>query len=153
MVIHPREQELIIGTHGRSIYVTELPPLQKVAAASDQRMIAISPTPTTIRHSDRWGTRSAPFRDWYEPNITFRYYLGRKRDAGKDVDIRIQNQDDKTVYSFTDEGVYGFNTVDWNLMVQKLDDAQQRGEYLPKGVYTVIFERGRFKDQVTFEVK
>ncbi|MGM0589535.1 MAG: WD40/YVTN/BNR-like repeat-containing protein [Bacteroidota bacterium] len=153
MVIHPREQELVIGTHGRSIYVTELTPLQKVAAASDQRMIAISPTPTTIRHSDRWGTRSAPFRDWYEPNITFRYYLGRKRDAGKDVDIRIQDQDDKTVYSVTDDGVYGFNTVDWNLMVQKLDDAQQRGEYLPKGVYTVIFERGRFEDQVTFEIK
>jgi photosystem II stability/assembly factor-like uncharacterized protein len=150
MVIHPREQELVIGTHGRSVYVADLSLIQELQGRSDQRMVAFQPK--DVRYSNRWGQRSAPFRDWNEPNVTFRYYVGRDRDEGKTVTISVINKEGDEVAELTDEALHGFNAFDWNLRIGDSNEKDKNGIYLDPGTYTVTFKRGRFKDSVELNI-
>ncbi len=61
LVIHPREKELVVGTHGRSIYIADVQQLQAVnqeILASHLKLFPIE----KLRYSSRWG-RNSWFRD------------------------------------------------------------------------------------------
>lgn len=59
LIVHPRENELVLGTHGRSVFVTNVAPLQATDAeiqAADLHVYAID----EIKHKGSWNSR--PFR-------------------------------------------------------------------------------------------
>ena len=63
-VVHPRDRDLVVGTHGRSIYVADVEALQRltpeVLAADSLRLFGIE----SVHHSERWGSRGWT---WDEP--------------------------------------------------------------------------------------
>lgn len=148
MVVHPRELELIVGTHGRSIYVTDLKPIHKVSQNIGRTIVGIEPKP--IRHSSRWGSQSVAYRDIYEPNITLLYWIGDKKTKNKSIGISVKNSDGKVIAKLNDNGSYGFNAFDWNL---RINNPQNNAEYLDKGTYTITFTVNKQTEEVTFEVK
>ena len=56
IVIHPRENDLVVGTHGRGAFVTDITPLQQLTAevlAQDYHLFA--PEPKGYRVESGWG--------------------------------------------------------------------------------------------------
>src|SRR5262249_37741747 len=47
LVVHPRERELVVATHGRSIYIVDIAPLQELSATkklANSHLFEIRPT-------------------------------------------------------------------------------------------------------------
>ncbi|MBN2731812.1 MAG: hypothetical protein JXR26_05195 [Balneolaceae bacterium] len=144
MTVHPRDLELVIGTHGRSIYVTDLKPLHAIADQRDEPIVALKTS--SVSHSNRWGEQSVPYRPVNEPESQWMYWIGDEDAQNESVEITVQDSSGSTVTTLTDEGSYGFNTFNWNL---KLNDDPA---YLDAGKYTIVYKINGNTDETTFEV-
>ncbi len=147
MIVHPRDLELVVATHGRSIWVMDVKPLHQVAERLDERITAIKPE--SIRHSRFWGLQSAQWRERSMPNVELIYFLGNNG-SGQEVTITIKDEDGSEVSSIETSGNYGFNTYDWNLVTGETEDGYT---FLDKGTYTLEFKTGRNTHEVPFEIR
>lgn len=147
MVVHPRELELVIATHGRSIWVMDVQPLHIVSERLKEAITGFSPE--SVRFSSRWGNQQAGWRNPFMPNVELMYYLGSK---GNDqtVTVEVMNEDEQVVTTLETSGNFGFNTFSWNLVI---DDSKEELMFLQKGTYTLTFKRGRSSHEVEFEIK
>ena len=143
LVIQEEAKDLVVGTHGRSIYKTNIAGLQKFNSSEDEVTVFEVPS---IRHSLRWGSSWSKWSDVYEPSITFSY-LSTKQ--GK-MPAQILAEDGtvlKTIQTNTDKG---FNYLDDDLSVPKksvkayfkkkdieVEEAGNEKFYLPKGSYSI----------------
>jgi photosystem II stability/assembly factor-like uncharacterized protein len=144
MTVHPRDLELVVGTHGRSIYVADLKPLHTIADQRDEPITALEPEP--VRFSESWGEQSVQYRPANEPKVTWMYWVGDESTDNETAQITVTNSDDETVATLDDEASYGFNTVDWNLKRTDEDG------YLSKGTYTITYNLNGNSDETTFEI-
>jgi hypothetical protein len=147
MVVHPRDLDLVIATHGRSIYVMDIEPLHQIADRQNERITGIKPE--DIRHSNRWGSQSAAYRDPFLPKQSLIYFLGDDAD-NQSVAIEIKDSDGDVVVELNTEGDHGINVYDWNLIISENDGDY---EFLDKGTYTVNFKTRRSNHEVSFEIK
>ena len=110
LVVHPREKELIVGTHGRSLYLARVKELQQL----DEKMRA-KPIhafePDAQRYSPRWGTAYADWAETQEPTISLPVYV---QSAGQ-VTITVQTEKGETLYSMTKSCTPGLNYLQYNL--------------------------------------
>ncbi|MGK7370411.1 MAG: VPS10 domain-containing protein [Candidatus Halalkalibacterium sp. M3_1C_030] len=151
MLVHPRDLDLVVATHGRSIFVTDVKPLHKVSKNMNKPILGIEPS--QISFSNRWGSRSAPYREINEPEVSLMYWIGDQNIQQENVSITITNKNKETVKELSDEGSYGFNTFTWNLRVKDADGDDSKPEYLGKGSYTLTFEVNDNTHEVPLEVK
>jgi photosystem II stability/assembly factor-like uncharacterized protein len=147
MVIHPRELELVVATHGRSIWVSDITPLHKVSERMNEGITGFAPD--DIRYSNRWGSQSVPYRPAFTPTVEMMYFVNNKK--GSDVEITIANKDGENIFSTTTNGSYGFNTLEWDLIIGA--DANGDHQYIQKGEYTIEYKTGRSNHKVSFNVK
>lgn len=145
LLVHPRDLELVVGTHGRSVYVSDVKPLHKVKTQMDNPIVALRAN--DIRHSDSWGEREVQYQDRNEPRAEWMYWIGSKQTV--EVGISVKDSTGSTVHTLTDEGQHGFNTLAWNLRTGGADDAPT---YLGEGTYTIVFEVNGNTDEVEFKV-
>lgn len=143
MTVHPREMELVIGTHGRSIYVTPLDKIHEVANSRDEPIVALSTD--NVRYSDNWGQQRVQYRPPYEPETSFMYWIGDENLENEAVTVTVKDSEGNTVTTLSDKANYGFNTLNWNL---KLNDS----EFIGSGKYTLTYEINGTSDETTFEV-
>ncbi len=143
MTVHPRDMELVVGTHGRSIYVADVKPVHAAAGRRDEAVVALETQSMT--YSDSWGNQPVQYRPSDEPEAEWMYWIGNENADNETVEITVKDKDSNTVTTLKDEGSYGFNTLSWNL---KLDD----DEYLSKGKYTIVYEINGNEDTTDFEV-
>lgn len=146
MVVHPRDLDLVLATHGRSIYVMDVEPLHQIADRIGETITAIKPG--DIRESGRWGYQGAAYREPYMPNIELLFYLSPG--GSRDVSIEVKDSNNEKLAEFKTVGNTGFNTYNWNLVVGENDGEY---EFLSKGKYTLTFKTGRSSHEVTFEIK
>ena len=112
MIVHPRENELVIGTHGRSIYITDVKPLQKLVSEGLEQPILAFET-NKVKHSDTWGEKQFPYLKANEPQLSVLYYIPTKL---SEVSIEIKDKDGKLIReeTATPKGK-GFNRYAWDL--------------------------------------
>lgn len=151
MVIHPRELELVIGTHGRSIFVMDLKPLHQVADRRDETIVATKPD--NVSFSENWGEQEAPYREVHEPSVEWLYWLGDEDARDEEVSIEIQDKDGNTISELQTDGSYGFNTYTWNLKIAEAEGEDEQATYLGKGEYTLIFKTDDQQDDISFIVE
>ena len=147
MIIHPRDLDLVIATHGRSIYVLDIEPLHEIADRLNERITGITPKP--IRYSGRWGSRNAEYEAFNKPEVKLMYFLA-KDDNNQKVDIEISNEEGEIVTTIKTVGQHGFNTYIWNLVISGTKDDLS---FLQKGMYTLTFKTKRASHDVKFEIK
>lgn len=90
LVIHPRDKDLVVGTHGRSIYIADVSHLQaltKEVMAQPLHAFEVR----EVRHSERWGTRYNAWSAFNTPEVTIPFYCA---EAGK---VKIEVADGKKV--------------------------------------------------------
>ena len=153
LIVHPRENELVVGTHGRSIFVLDAKPLQAVAGRLEEPVVVFPVK--DIRHSDRWGESRYPYLEAYTPKLDLGYYVGQE-DA--EIAIEIYDAEDQLVrkISVTPEG-RGFHKTTWDLRVTSYSRKKRKAEpewsYASEGDYMIKVVSGEHSDVVTLKIK
>lgn len=154
VAVHPRDKELVLGTHGRSVYVMEVKPLQELAAQQEQEQQQEQQLTLfdvdDVRYSKQWGEQAAPFRDPQKPTLKILYFNATgKRTSNSPITLRVDNSDNKELFARKLDAKKGFNLVTWDL---KPDQAEPN-TFLGKGTYSIILTNKNQQDSVSFEVK
>ena len=69
ILIHPRERDLIVGTHGRSIYIADdITPLEQLKPSSTKDLTLFDPRPATLWKNDPQAQRRATNRQFQAKN-------------------------------------------------------------------------------------
>jgi photosystem II stability/assembly factor-like uncharacterized protein len=127
LAIHPRENDLIVATHGRGFFITDITPLQEL----DSQVLGQDFYLFEVEPKVKWVTRIGPesastnFRAPSEPNgIVINYY--QKAPAAGEVTIQIL-QGSRIVAETKGTNISGLNQVMWNMGITPTTLAQQPG--------------------------
>jgi photosystem II stability/assembly factor-like uncharacterized protein len=120
ILIHPRDNDLIVGTHGRGIYICDdITPLQQFSdkvLAADTHLFDVSPGTQWLNDVtlSRAGGGAKNFRGANpQPGTAISYYL-KSAPAGE-VKITISDVTGKVLRTVTGTKEAGLNRVQWNL--------------------------------------
>jgi photosystem II stability/assembly factor-like uncharacterized protein len=153
MAIHPRDHDLIIGTHGRSIYVLPLAPIRKIAE-SDNSSDFIVFKPGKVRFSKRWGEKRFPYLEAFTPEEKIMYFV---TDKNEDVTFMVYREDIKYYEKSFKSKANGFNDFLWDLKVHPLKENKKPNTkelvFLEKGKYTLKFTYKDQSQEVALEVE
>jgi photosystem II stability/assembly factor-like uncharacterized protein len=139
MLVHPRENDLIVGTYGRGIWIADVSVLQQVdekVLGDDVHLFDIEPR--TPFNDSGWGNYDLyGDRVHFTPNepnaISVNYYLREKTDTK--VTVKVSDLSGKLVRTLEGTSQKGLNTVQWNMR-----DDDRRG--VPDGRYVVTLAVG-----------
>jgi hypothetical protein len=137
LLVHPREQDVIVGTYGRAIYITDVSVLQQLTEsvlAQDVHVFDIkSRKPFQASgwgNYDLFGDRYTPTPN--EPNaIGIHYYLRDKTE--RKVSVKVADFTGQLIRSLDGTAQQGLNTVRWDMR-----DGERRA--VPNGDYVVTVE-------------
>ena len=122
MVIHSRDRELVVGTHGRSIYVMDIEPIQKLTDKVRKKTVHLF-EPKPVREKLGSSERK-PSGIWREPDdLTANIYYWLADDGP--VDINIKDNDD-VIAQISTEGCRGINLVHWDMTVDRESELKRR---------------------------
>lgn len=145
LVVHPEAKDLLVGTHGRSIYKADISALQKHNSIGS-KAIAIFDT-EAIQSSRRWGSSWGQFYPAFEPETTIKFYSNAKAKLG----MNILSQGGALLKAVPVNADAGYNYVAYDLTISddgkkalqkensklRISQAQNGKIYLPKGTYTI----------------
>ncbi len=169
LVVHARDKDLVVGTHGRSIYVADIEQLQQfdeALLAETLHLFDIDP----VRHSSRWGADS-----WWrstEPEpARIPVYAAQ---AGK-AQVAVKTSDGLQLHGFTVDCRPGLNYLEYDLTLTekaagayekalnkerkederpvKVEPADNGKRYLQPGDYTVEVSLNGTKEETELKVK
>ena len=122
LIVHPRDNDLIIGTHGRSIYiahVAELQQLNDTTLAKDLYVFKTNP----VKYNAKWGKIPVAWSDTVEGKTTFAFYVKEKGITT----IRIKTAGDNSILLniLKDTSEKGLNYVTYDMSI----DSTTKGQY------------------------
>ena len=157
MVVHPREGDLVIGTHGRSIYVSDIKPFRKLVESG------LETTPIMVfnvdkqRANNNWGRIFSKFRDPFEPAIEIIAHSAK----GGEALMTVTTGEDIKLYESEIEMKKGLASYEYKLLIDensidsyvdhlnknskdviKVKKADTGYAYLKKGIYTITISQG-----------
>jgi photosystem II stability/assembly factor-like uncharacterized protein len=155
ILIHPRDRDLIAGTHGRSLYVLDnISALEQWTAGTAAAPVTLfAPRPATAFYartmSGHWGqayfgAKNPPFGAHLD------YYV--KAWTGEGVSLAIADSAGKAVRKLSGPGTPGFHRVVWDLQrepTERLPRPEWGGqpEFVAPGKYTVKLTYGKQPEQ------
>jgi photosystem II stability/assembly factor-like uncharacterized protein len=117
ILIHPRDRDLIVATHGRSLWIADdITPLEQLASTPGTSVKLFDPRPAIQWKSDLEATRRATAREFRGENpqggtaISF----WTSSDMG-DATIEFVNSAGQVVSKVTTPAHVGLNRVQWNM--------------------------------------
>jgi photosystem II stability/assembly factor-like uncharacterized protein len=145
IVVHPRERDLIVGTHGRSLFVIDdLGPLQELrpeVRAKDAHLFPVRPAFGRFLYPG-WEDSSGGtvYRAANPPDgAILTYWI---REAGHDpVKIEIKNVAGQTVANLSGPALPGLNRISWDLKPTKDVLTEYGGEgalFVRPGTYEAV---------------
>lgn len=146
LVIQAEAKDIVLGTHGRSLYVADVALIQKLTAAGMNEVVIADLK--DIRHSKRWGSSWNQWGEVNEPSVAIQFYCPQ----GGKTSISIESKDGEEVQLIKLESVNGINIYEYDLAVSKkgvenletpdvkLVKGANDKYYLPKGKYTVTIK-------------
>jgi len=160
LVIHPREGDLVIATHGRSLYVLDgLEPLRRLTPeVAEKPVYLFPPRPAFGRYllpgfAD-WGG-SAVFRGENPPEGAILDVWVREF-TGEPLKLSIANADGQPVAELALPGTPGINRTSWNLRPTKEAMAAYGGlgeKLVRPGTYEITLTYGKITEKQKLEVK
>lgn len=155
--IQPRENHLLIGTHGRSIWQADL----TTVSALDQEMMeqTVHAFDTgSMTWSSRWGSQSRSYSSAFEPEMMFEVWASRTGSAT----IHIENEEGELLQSLEADLEYGLNRVLYDLSVtengaasfeETSEQADNGLRYLQPGTFTFRITMSGAESDTTFEIR
>ena len=155
--IQNREGHLVVGTHGRSIYLADINPIREYAAIEGSEVYVFDTE--DVRHNPNWGSRGAVWMEYSEPVVDIAFY---SREAGE-VELQILTESGTKVHEWKEQATPGINFSPYDLTAT--DNMRRlnrwlRGEghaetevadngkvYLGPGRYAVRVKKGKEADE------
>jgi photosystem II stability/assembly factor-like uncharacterized protein len=170
--IHPREHDLILGTHGRALWIfDDLTPLLQTdekVLASDLHLYPIRPAIAWRIYASQWFSGDKNFLGPNPPyGALIDYYLKAKLGEKDKVKITILDKDGKKVREMDGAKEAGVNRVNWDLrydspveltpeqreaLAQGFFFGGTRGPAVEPGEYTVKVSVGSKEETQTVQV-
>lgn len=170
VVVHPKANDLVVATHGRSFYKTNVEHLQALDDELFAKTLHIFKVKKTS-YSSRWGTKFSPWRDAFEPEISIPFFTKTKGRAN----LVIKNEDGEILKSFSHDANQGINYVEYNLTINdskrgiyekslnekkkdkkaksiKFKKTDTQKTYLRPGTYTLEISKDGKTEETEFEV-
>lgn len=119
IVIHPRDNDLIFGTHGRSIWVLDdiapLVELNDTVLAKDLHLFSARPGIQWRQWSNTGSTGHKMFLGQNPPyGVTLTYYLKSALPQGQPARLVVQDASGKTIRELQGSAKAGLNRVGWD---------------------------------------
>lgn len=161
LAIQKREKDLVVGTHGRSIYIADIALLQQISSATMNDLI-LAKVPS-MEVSSRWGSSGFnQFGDFMnEPSVSLQLYAP----ANGTAEISVTTEDGTVVNSWKPDVEKGVNVMEYDLSLStkgkkalekkdiKISEADNGVNYLPKGKYEIKVTMNARSTSQTLELK
>jgi photosystem II stability/assembly factor-like uncharacterized protein len=160
LAIQKRESDLVVGTHGRSIYIADISLVQEISSQNKDDLV-VSQIPETLA-SRRWGsTGFNQYGDAFVPNASFQVYAPSSGMA----EITIKTEEDLVLKKWSVNVEKGVNMVNYDYaMSEKGSKALKNKEvavskaengfyYLPAGSYIVSVKMNEKTVSKSFGIK
>lgn len=140
LVIHPRDNDLVLGTHGRGVWILDnLNALQSLTPEVLKQNVALFPIPTAemINYTRNGAHVGNMYFRGQNPvrGAMIDYYLNTKVDKA-DIKLNIFDQDGDKVASQSVSNKRGINRAVWNLAMD--NDSRASGPRVMPGLYTAV---------------
>jgi hypothetical protein len=155
IIVHPRESDLVIATHGRGIWIIDdISPLRKLTPevmAQDAGFLPGKPPQQRLNANGGWAEGSAMFSGPNPPDAAVITYYHKKRHIFGKMKIEILDAQGKLVDTLPPNNRRGISRVDWPMRLKAPHvppaataafEASQGPRVLP-GTYTVKMTRGK----------
>jgi photosystem II stability/assembly factor-like uncharacterized protein len=164
VVVHPRDNDLVVGTHGRSIYIGNVEHLQIMSnqILTEGNSIFKLSNPS---YNDHWGNKWWTWGEYYEPELMIPFLAASAGEAKLEIksgDILITSWLEKT-----DKGL-NYLTYDLTIGIKQKENyqsslsdqykdafkaAENGNWYLRPGKYTLIITNQGQTAKADFEIK
>ena len=152
--IHPRDHDLIVGTHGRGIYILDdLTPLRALTAETLEANLALLPARDAVMAVSggmSWFTGSDEFSGRNPPEAASIFFYQKKRHIFGDLKVEIYDSEGELITTIPAPKVKGLNRADWPMRLPppKLPPATNlvfvfQGPRVPEGTYTYKLIKGK----------
>lgn len=160
--IQAREGQLVVGTHGRSIYIVDLEHVRAVAGDVGSSPLHVFEIDLP-RYRDDWGTRRAIYSDYSEPKVDL-VVFARSQGSGK---WSLSDESGRILNEWSEDLRAGLNYLDYDLSVdperlksRKKDNPYAKWEasdngttYLKEGKYKLTISQGTDSAEQSIEIK
>jgi len=161
ILVHPRERDLIVATHGRSLFILDdagpLAQLTPDVVAKDVHLFA----PRTavgaylLPGFADWSGTTGIYRGANPPEGAILTYWV-KEDTGDPVKITVEGPGEKPVANLTGTSRAGLNRITWDLMPSKDVLTEYGGEgkrFVAPGEYKLTLKYGKAKSEQRLKVE
>ena len=149
IAMQARENEMLIATHGRSIYKTTLTDIQKLL---DNRKFNLKIMPIkNLDFNTNWGSSWAAYAEVNKPKIKIIFYT---KDS-TNYEIKINNEKGKTLKTISGKAHKGYNYIEYNAqtsITEKMHKGEDNLYYLNPGKYTMVIKQQANADKCTMEI-
>ncbi len=161
-VIQSNSKDLIVGTHGRSIYKVNLSKIQALTPENSNKNLFLFAAENITRNK-RWGIKNNAWGKSFEPEQEIWFYA---KNEGE-VQLVIQNEKKNEIFNHNMMAKAGLNKVlfnytlpqtlaeKWNKKDKNLNISQAENGlyYLPTGTYQIKLTKDNQTEITTFEIK
>ncbi|GAB5521182.1 MAG: hypothetical protein RhofKO_34330 [Rhodothermales bacterium] len=152
--LHARERELVIGTHGRSIFIADLHELDQLTAdvlASELHIFKLD----AMTHNSRWGSQFNTWSDAFAPEVDVALFSA----SAGNVELSLKAEDGTVLYTSEHAVEAGINYIAYDLSISEdaegmdVEAADNGVLYLPEGSYTLEVIRDGITAEETLMIK
>ena len=154
LALHPREDALIMATHGRGIIIVDdISPLRYISGSILESELEFIPSkPAVMFEKSSFGSYSGP-GEFVGPNPSvaarINYFMGKRHTLGK-MTMEVLNEKGEKVADLSPGKAKGINTVEWNYTLKPPKVAKGKtftfggfaGPTVPAGKYKVRITKG-----------
>ncbi len=160
IVVQKEEKDLVLGTHGRSIYVADTEPLHNYDSSKSNNLQFFE-IPAQ-KFSSRWGSSWSQWSDPYTPEIKLVFFSPEEGPAN----ISVENEKGKELKTWTVQVDKGFNYVQYDLTISEkgkaelekkkdvnVNKAENGSFYLPASTYKIEISLDEKTAERNLEIK
>ncbi len=114
LIVHPRDNDLIVGTHGRSIYIAHVEELQQLTDSILSKNVFVFKS-KPIKYKASWGKIPVSWGDTVEGKTTFAYFVKDK--GNTTITIKTSGDNSTVLKTFTDTSKAGLNFTNYDLSI------------------------------------
>jgi len=155
LFIQETANHLLVGTHGRSIYMLALDAVQQLAEVSDKPFTVL--TPESQKHNKRWGIKRSVWNDAFSPNFYWTFF---SQEPSSGV-WSLVSQKGIVVYEQAESLAKGLQQLPYTLVMDaslikqfnrkhksNLNPADDGNVYLPRGTYSLFWNDKQYTELV-----
>ena len=146
LFIQERDNDLLVGTHGRSIYQLELEPIQALESLAQQQVSVVQTE--AIKHRKNWGRKYRVWSEAITPDFSWVFYAASPTTGT----WQLISDKDVVVYEEDIELTTGLQLIPYDLYFMEeqvnkynrkhkvnLTSADDKNTYLPVGNYKLLW--------------